>query len=63
MGLEALQAQLSQAQDAKSTVRLAERNVVDLILKIKELVMFAEPLLYTLSGREYLTESQLEREI
>ena len=61
--LEALQAQLSQAQDAKSTVRLAERNVVDLILKIKDLGMFAEPLLYTLSGREYLTESQLEREI
>ena len=58
--LEELQAQLEQAQAQKSAVRLAERNVVELVLKIQELGLLPEPLLHTVTGREFLTRERLE---
>ena len=61
--LEELQAQLEQAQAQKSAVRLAERNVVELGLKIQELGLLPEPLLHTVTGREFLTRERLEEEV
>jgi len=61
--LEELQAQLEQAQAQKSAVRLAERNVVELVLKIQELGLLPEPLLHTVTGREFLTRERLEEEV
>ena len=61
--LEELQAQLERAQAQKSAVRLAERNVVELVLKIQELGLLPEPLLHTVTGREFLTRERLEEEV
>jgi len=61
--LEELQAELERAQQQKSATRLAERNVVELVLKIQELGLLPEPLLHTVTGREFLTRARLEEEV
>lgn len=61
--LEELQAELERAQRQKSATRLAERNVVELVLKIQELGLLPEPLLHTVTGREFLTRARLEEEV
>eukprot|EP00210_Caulerpa_lentillifera_P001965 g1885.t2 len=63
VSLDELTAQLQAAQEKKSTVRLSERNVVELVHKLKELGIIDDTLLHTSNGKEYLTTIQLRREI
>lgn len=50
-----LQKQFETAQQAKSSVRLSERNVVELVQKLQELKFIDFDLLHTVSGKEYIT--------
>jgi len=59
----ALQAALAHAQNAKSSIRLSERNIVELVNKLKSLDLLDASLLYTLNGKEYVTEARLDGEI
>ncbi|KAG0452955.1 hypothetical protein HPP92_025619 [Vanilla planifolia] len=58
-----LQRQFEAAQLAKSSVRLSERNVVELVGKLQELHFIDFDLLHTISGKEYITTEQLRSEI
>ena len=59
----ALQAQLASAQDAKSSFRLNERNVIELVGKLKKLGYLDDTLMHTLDGKEFVTVEQLRKEI
>eukprot|EP00897_Mesotaenium_endlicherianum_P008473 jgi/Mesen1/7654/ME000400S06852 len=61
--LELLQAQFFAAQEAKSSVRLSERNVVELVNKLQQLGLLAADLLHTTNGKEYITQERLREEI
>ena len=50
-----LQRQLEFAQQVKSSIRLSERNVVELVQKLHELRIIDFDLLHTVSGKEYIT--------
>ena len=50
-----LQRQFESAQQAKSSIRLSERNVVELVGKLQELGFIDFDLLHTVSGKEYIT--------
>ncbi|KAI4382357.1 hypothetical protein MLD38_008330 [Melastoma candidum] len=50
-----LQRQFEFAQAAKSSIRLSERNVVELVQKLQELAIIDFDLLHTVSGKEYIT--------
>lgn len=50
-----LQRQLEFAQQAKSSIRLSERNVVELVQKLQELQIIDFDLLHTVSGKEFIT--------
>lgn len=50
-----LQRQFESAQQAKSSIRLSERNVVELVAKLQELGFIDFDLLHTVSGKEYIT--------
>lgn len=54
--LRELQALFAQAQEAKAEVRLSERNVVELVLKLQELQLLESDLLHTVSGKDYITQ-------
>ncbi|CAN4119993.1 unnamed protein product [Withania somnifera] len=58
-----LQRQFEFAQEVKSTVRLSERNVVELVQKLHQLQIIDFDLLHTISGKEYITPEQLRNEI
>ncbi|GBG79287.1 hypothetical protein CBR_g29437 [Chara braunii] len=58
-----LQQRFLQAQEAESTVRLSERNVVELVLKLQELGLLGADILHTINGREYLTQRHLRKEM
>ncbi|XP_015874238.3 E3 UFM1-protein ligase 1 homolog [Ziziphus jujuba] len=58
-----LQRQFEFAQQAKSSIRLSERNVVELVQKLQELRIIDFDLLHTVSGKEYITPEQLRHEI
>ncbi|XP_071715518.1 E3 UFM1-protein ligase 1 homolog [Rutidosis leptorrhynchoides] len=58
-----LQRQFESAQQAKSSIRLSERNVVELIQKLQLLHIIDFDLLHTVSGKEYITPDQLRIEI
>ena len=53
----ALQAALATAQDAKSSIKLSERNIVELVNKLKSLDLLESTLLYTLNGKEYTQDN------
>ncbi|KAF3633355.1 E3 UFM1-protein ligase 1 -like protein [Capsicum annuum] len=57
-----LQRQFEFAQQVKSTVRLSERNVVELVQKLHQLQIIDFDLLHTISGKEYITPEQLRNE-
>ncbi|GBG67649.1 hypothetical protein CBR_g777 [Chara braunii] len=61
--LRLLQQRFLQAQEAQSTVRLSERNVVQLVLKLQQLGLLGADILHTINGREYLTQSHLRKEM
>lgn len=67
VSLEDLMAQLTTAQETKSEARLSERNVVELVQKLKEKGLIGaeenNALLHTVTGREYLTERKLRGEV
>jgi hypothetical protein len=50
-----LQKQFEFAQQAKSSIRLSDRNVVELVQKLQELHIIDFELLHTVSGKEYIT--------
>lgn len=52
MDLDALLSALQATQQTKSSVRLSERNVVELISKLKQLGLFGEELMHTINGKE-----------
>nr|XP_010937739.1 E3 UFM1-protein ligase 1 homolog isoform X1 [Elaeis guineensis] len=58
-----LQRQFELAQQVKSSVRLSERNVVELVHKLQELRFIDFDLLHTVSGKEYITTDQLRLEM
>lgn len=57
-----LQRQFEFAQQAKSSIRLSDRNVVELVQKLQELGIIDFDLLHT-SAKEYITLDQLRNEI
>ncbi|PON89574.1 E3 UFM1-protein ligase [Trema orientale] len=61
--LAELQRQFEFAQQAKSSIRLSERNVVELVQKLHQLHIIDFDLLHTVSGKEYITPEQLRHEI
>lgn len=58
-----LQRQFEFAQQVKSSVRLSDRNVVELVQKLQELRVIDFDLLHTVTGKEYITQEQLRNEI
>ncbi|KAL2328687.1 hypothetical protein Fmac_022114 [Flemingia macrophylla] len=58
-----LQRQFEFAQQAKSSIRLSERNVVELVQKLQHLQIIDFELLHTVSGKEYITLDQLRNEM
>ncbi|KAF8397566.1 hypothetical protein HHK36_016486 [Tetracentron sinense] len=58
-----LQRQFEFAQLAKSSIRLSDRNVVELVQKLQELQIIDFELLHTVSGKEYITPEQLRLEM
>ncbi|KAF6164353.1 hypothetical protein GIB67_037510 [Kingdonia uniflora] len=58
-----LQKQFEFAQQVKSSIRLSERNVVELIQKLHQLQIIDYDLLHTINGKEYITPEQLRLEM
>ncbi|XP_059660679.1 E3 UFM1-protein ligase 1 homolog [Cornus florida] len=58
-----LQRQFEFAQQAKSSIRLSERNVIELVQKLHELQIIDFDLLHTVTGKEYITLDQLRLDI
>lgn len=54
---------LQKTQDAKTVARLSERNVVELVSKLKQLGIFGDELLHTINGKEYITTDRLKADI
>eukprot|EP00882_Tetradesmus_deserticola_P023589 GHRQ01025684.1.p2 GENE.GHRQ01025684.1~~GHRQ01025684.1.p2 ORF type:complete len:143 (+),score=52.95 GHRQ01025684.1:235-663(+) len=63
MDISSLLSALQNTQQKKSSVRLSERNVVELIIKLKQLGLFGEELLHTINGKEYITTDRLKVDI
>lgn len=61
--LRLLQAQFFAAQEVKSSVRLSERNIVELVNKLRERELLDEELLHSVNGKEYITQERLYREM
>jgi E3 UFM1-protein ligase 1 len=59
--ITALQSQLAAVQVSTSASKLSERNVIDIVSKLRALSLI--DLIFTRSGNEYLTPSHLVREI
>ena len=59
--LLALQRELAEVQSAPSVVRLSEPNIVEMMLKLKDLGLV--DVLHTSNGKEYLTPKQLRNEV
>ena len=51
-----LQRLFEATQQSKASVRLSERNIVELVTKLQELHLLESNLLHTVSGKEYLTQ-------
>ncbi|KAG7667706.1 hypothetical protein Ndes2526B_g01898 [Nannochloris sp. 'desiccata'] len=54
---------LQTAQQKKSMVKLSERNVIELVTKLKQLGFFDDDLLHTSNGREFITRAKLQDEV
>ena len=64
MDLNALLSQLQSAQQARTSAKLSERNVIELINKLKQLGILKETeVLHTINGKEYLTQERLKAEV
>mmetsp|Transcript_28665 Transcript_28665/g.68377 ORF Transcript_28665/g.68377 Transcript_28665/m.68377 type:complete len:806 (-) Transcript_28665:90-2507(-) len=60
--VEELLAGLQEAQQAKSAVKLSERNVVELVSRLKELGL-VQDLLHTVNGKEFITRERVKAEV
>ncbi|GKV08200.1 hypothetical protein SLEP1_g19866 [Rubroshorea leprosula] len=58
-----LQRQFELAQQAKSSIRLSERNVVELVQKLQEIHIIDFELLLIVFGEEYITPEQPRHKI
>lgn len=63
MDLDQLLSALQTTQEKKSSVKLSDRNVVELVIKLKQLGLFADELLHTINGKEYITTDRLKADI
>ncbi|GAX74437.1 hypothetical protein CEUSTIGMA_g1886.t1 [Chlamydomonas eustigma] len=63
LSIEQLLSALQTTQKAKSTIRLSERNIVELVIKLKQLGILGDDLLHTMNGREYVTTARLRKEV
>jgi hypothetical protein len=63
MDLDSLLAALQSTQQKKTATRLSDRNVVELVAKLKQLGLFGDELLYTINGKEYITTDRLKADI
>ncbi|KAG2435773.1 hypothetical protein HXX76_006969 [Chlamydomonas incerta] len=64
LDLGSLLSQLTATQQAKTSAKLSERNVVELINKLRQLGILSEgELLHTLNGKEYMTVERLRAEV
>ncbi len=61
--LAGLLSALNDAQQAKAAVKLSERNVVELIIKLKQLGILGDDLLHTINGKEYITTDRLKADV
>lgn len=61
--LSSLFAALQSTQQAQVKVRLSDRNVIELVNRLKALGLLGEDLLYTINGKEYITTARLKDEI
>ena len=50
-------------QNSKSNSKLSERNIVELVNKLKALGILGDDLLHTMNGREYITTARLRSDI
>ena len=62
MSLEDLQRQFFEVQEEEATQRLADRNVIELVFYLQKTGRIKN-LIFTLDGKEYLTQKQVRREI
>jgi hypothetical protein len=58
-----LLAALQRTQETKASVRLSERNVVELVIKLKQLGLVGDELLHTISGKEFITTDRLRSDV
>lgn len=58
-----LQQQFLAAQQVQSATCLSERNVVELVTKLRQRGLLGDDLLHSLNGKEYITEERLRREM
>lgn len=63
LDISSLLSALETTQKKKSSVRLSERNVVELVMKLKQLGLFGDELLHTINGKEYITTDRLKADI
>ncbi|EFN57486.1 hypothetical protein CHLNCDRAFT_143015 [Chlorella variabilis] len=63
LSLDDLLSGLQEAQQKKSKARLSERNVVELVNKLKQLGLLGDDLLYTSNGKEYVTRERVAAEV
>jgi E3 UFM1-protein ligase 1 len=61
--ISALLGALQATQARKSAARLSERNVVELVLKLKQLGLLGDELLHTINGKEYITTHRLRADV
>eukprot|EP00887_Chlorella_sp_A99_P000841 scaffold5.g841.t1 len=61
--LEDLLSGLQAVQKQQSSVRLSERNVVELVSKLRQLGLLGDELLHTTNGREFITRERLQEEV
>lgn len=62
MSLEELRNEFLAIQEEKDAVRLSDRNVIELVSYLVSKNMLPN-LMFTVDGREYITQRELEREI
>ena len=63
MDLQSLLSALQTTQQAKSAVKLSDRNVVELVNKLKQLGILGDDLLHTINGKEYITTDRLRQDV
>lgn len=63
LDISQLLSDLASTQAIQSAVRLSERNVVELVIKLKALGILGSDLLHTTNGREFITFSKLKTEV